>query len=130
MCPLQSAFATDLQNFLSKSCFKCATHSTLYPPFSFADRQFYEDWVSFPRFSIPCRPLSTGFQWNSTSWDEFARKWNKPVHTFLLRHVYSATRKSYRISKASAMFVTFLVSALAHELVMVVVTKKIRWVSL
>jgi hypothetical protein len=51
------------------------------------------------------------FQWNSTSWDEFARKWNKPVHTFLLRHVYSATRKSYRISKSGAMFVTFLLSA-------------------
>lgn len=29
---------------------------------SFADREFYQDW------------------WNSTSWDEFARKWNKPVH--------------------------------------------------
>jgi hypothetical protein len=51
------------------------------------------------------------------------------VHTFLLRHVYSATRKSYRISKSGAMFVTFLVSALAHELVMVIVTKKIRSVS-
>lgn len=29
---------------------------------SFADREFYQDW------------------WNSTTWDEFARKWNKPVH--------------------------------------------------
>lgn len=26
----------------------------------FADREFYSDW------------------WNSTTWDEFARKWNKP----------------------------------------------------
>ena len=33
----------------------------------FADRDFYEDW------------------WNSSSYDEFARKWNKPVHEFLLR---------------------------------------------
>jgi sterol O-acyltransferase len=74
----------------------------------FADRQFYEDW------------------WNSTSWDEFSRKWNKPVHTFLLRHVYAATIMSYHVSKTTAMFVTFLLSACAHELVMVVVTRKFR----
>jgi sterol O-acyltransferase len=74
----------------------------------FADRQFYEDW------------------WNSTSWDEFSRKWNKPVHTFLLRHVYSSTIKTYKISRTSAMFITFLLSAAAHEMVMVVVTQKIR----
>ncbi|KAJ7195730.1 MBOAT, membrane-bound O-acyltransferase family-domain-containing protein [Mycena rebaudengoi] len=74
----------------------------------FADRQFYEDW------------------WNSTSWDEFSRKWNKPVHTFLLHHVYASTMASYKLSRSSAMFVTFLLSACVHELVMVVVTKKFR----
>ncbi|TDL23633.1 hypothetical protein BD410DRAFT_814297 [Rickenella mellea] len=82
----------------------------------FADRQFYEDWV---RFSC-CL-------WNSTSWDEFARKWNKPVHTFLLRHVYAPTLAHYRFSRTSAMFATFFLSAVAHELVMAVVTKKIRF---
>lgn len=35
----------------------------------FADREFYQDW------------------WNSTTFDEFSRKWNVPVHSFLLRHV-------------------------------------------
>ncbi|KAL0576265.1 Sterol O-acyltransferase 2 (Sterol-ester synthase 2) [Marasmius crinis-equi] len=75
----------------------------------FADRQFYEDW------------------WNSTSWDEFSRKWNKPVHSFLLRHVYASTMASYKLSRHSAMFVTFLLSACVHELVMVVVTKKFRF---
>ncbi|KAJ7813644.1 MBOAT, membrane-bound O-acyltransferase family-domain-containing protein [Mycena leptocephala] len=74
----------------------------------FADRQFYEDW------------------WNSTSWDEFSRKWNKPVHTFLLHHVYASTMASYQLSRSSAMFVTFLLSACVHELVMVIVTKKLR----
>ncbi|KAH9066709.1 MBOAT, membrane-bound O-acyltransferase family-domain-containing protein [Lactarius vividus] len=74
----------------------------------FADRGFYEDW------------------WNSTSWDEFSRKWNKPVHNFLLRHVYASTITSYQFSRSRAMFVTFLLSAAAHELVMAVVTKKIR----
>jgi sterol O-acyltransferase len=66
-------------------------------------------------------------KWNSTSWDEFSRKWNKPVHTFLLRHVYHSTRSSYRISRNSAMFLTFLLSACVHELVMVIVTKKFRF---
>lgn len=74
----------------------------------FADRQFYEDW------------------WNATSWDEFSRKWNKPVHTFLLRHVYASSMSSYKLSRQSAMFFTFLLSAAVHELVMAVVTKKIR----
>ncbi|KAJ2918613.1 hypothetical protein MD484_g1719, partial [Candolleomyces efflorescens] len=75
----------------------------------FSDRQFYEDW------------------WNSTSWDEFSRKWNKPVHAFLLRHVYAATiQSSARLSRTSAMLATFALSAAAHELVMVVVTRKIR----
>ena len=75
---------------------------------SFADRQFYDDW------------------WNSTSWDEFSRKWNKPVHTFLLRHVYASSISSYKLSRSSAMFFTFLLSAAVHELVMAIVTKKIR----
>ncbi|KAG1880505.1 MBOAT, membrane-bound O-acyltransferase family-domain-containing protein [Suillus tomentosus] len=74
----------------------------------FADRLFYEDW------------------WNSTSWEEFSRKWNKPVHSFLLRHVYASTRASYGLSRTTAMFVTFFLSAMAHELVMAIVTKKIR----
>ncbi|KAI5895388.1 uncharacterized protein SCHCODRAFT_02619284 [Schizophyllum commune H4-8] len=74
----------------------------------FADRQFYEDW------------------WNSTSWDEFSRKWNRPVHSFLLRHVYASTITGYGLSRTQAMFATFLLSACAHELVMIVVTHKIR----
>ncbi|KAG9313059.1 MBOAT, membrane-bound O-acyltransferase family-domain-containing protein [Chiua virens] len=75
----------------------------------FADRQFYEDW------------------WNSTSWDEFSRKWNKPVHQFLLRHVYASSLAAYpSLSRTGAMFVTFLLSAAVHELVMVIVTRKLR----
>lgn len=74
----------------------------------FADREFCQDW------------------WNSTSWDEFARKWNKPVHTFLLRHVYASSRTGLRLGRWGATFFTFLLSALCHELVMAVVSKKIR----
>ncbi|GJJ11249.1 hypothetical protein Clacol_005481 [Clathrus columnatus] len=78
----------------------------LNPDLSFADRQFYEDW------------------WNATSWDEFARKWNKPVHVFLLRHVYASVMSAHRLSRGWATFWTFLLSAAVHELIMIIVTKK------
>lgn len=50
------------------------------------------------------------------------------MHTFLLRHVYASSISSYKLSKKSAMFLTFLLSAAVHELVMAIVTKKIRYV--
>ena len=75
--------------------------------YRFADREFYSDW------------------WNATSMDVFSRKWNKPVHNFLLRHVY-ASSISVGASKSAAMFVTFLLSSLLHELVMAIVSGKIR----
>lgn len=86
------------------------------------------------RNSSPCWPrrqlIDIHCRWNSTSWDEFSRKWNKPVYTFLLRHVYASTMASYKLSRTTAMFVTFLLSACAHELVMVIVTHKFRWVNI
>ncbi|CAO0799819.1 unnamed protein product [Mucor circinelloides] len=74
----------------------------------FADRNFYDDW------------------WNSITYDEFARKWNKPVHHWLLRHVYAQSIESYKLSKTNATFVTFLLSSIFHELVLIIVTHKIR----
>ncbi|WFD34619.1 sterol O-acyltransferase [Malassezia cuniculi] len=74
----------------------------------FADREFYEDW------------------WNSTSLDEFSRKWNKPVHHFLLQHVYVDSIYSYGMSKKMAIFITFFFSSVLHELVMIIVTGKWR----
>lgn len=72
----------------------------------FADRHFYSDW------------------WNSTDWMEFSREWNVPVYSFLRRHVYSATRP--RIGKSYATVITFLISAVGHEVVMACITKKLR----
>lgn len=72
----------------------------------FADRHFYADW------------------WNSTTWLEFSRMWNIPVHRFLQRHVYSASRS--HVSRPLATLVTFFISAIAHELVMFCLTKKVR----
>ena len=74
----------------------------------FADRGFYSHW------------------WNSTSWDQYARSWNKPVHIFLLRHVYHSSLSSFTISRSVATLITFLLSALVHELLMFVLFKKLR----
>ena len=72
----------------------------------FADRHFYSDW------------------WNSTDWLEFSREWNIPVYHFLRRHVYFSMLNY--TSNSVAMAVTFLVSALGHELIMGCITKKLR----
>lgn len=45
---------------------------------SFADREFYQDW------------------WNSTSWDQFSRKWNKPVHVSCLLTTFAFPVRSLR----------------------------------
>ncbi|KAG6976079.1 hypothetical protein JG688_00001722 [Phytophthora aleatoria] len=73
-----------------------------------ADRDFYADW------------------WNSTTFDEFARKWNKPVHEFLLRHVYLETLDSYKISKTYATVFTFFMSAALHECVFILMFRTIK----
>ncbi|KAG9247710.1 MBOAT family protein [Calycina marina] len=74
----------------------------------FADRGFYADW------------------WNSVSWDQFARDWNRPVHNFLLRHVYHSSISSMKVNKYTATLITFFLSAIAHELVMWCLFKKLR----
>ncbi|KAI0884062.1 MBOAT-domain-containing protein [Annulohypoxylon maeteangense] len=72
----------------------------------FGDRHFYSDW------------------WNSTDWMEFSREWNIPVYSFLRRHVYATSRPS--IGRNMATLITFLVSAIGHEIVMACITKKLR----
>lgn len=48
------------------------------------------------------------------------------VHVFLLRHVYASSLSYKGMRKGTATFVTFLLSACVHELIMAIVTKKIR----
>ncbi|WFD23285.1 hypothetical protein MEQU1_001974 [Malassezia equina] len=72
----------------------------------FADREFYRDW------------------WNSTTMEEFARDWNRPVHHFLLQHVYVSLIFQVGLSKSTASLFTFLLSSVFHELVMIVVSGK------
>lgn len=66
----------------------------------FGDREFYLDW------------------WNSTNHDEYARKWNKPVHSFLLHYVYQRIIRSFHLKKSVALSLTFFFSSVLHELVM------------
>ncbi|KAI8816983.1 MBOAT, membrane-bound O-acyltransferase family-domain-containing protein [Fimicolochytrium jonesii] len=74
----------------------------------FADRHFYSDW------------------WNSLTFDDYARKWNKPVHEFLLRHVYLESIATYKLSRRSATFLTFFLSSCLHELLMIVLSGRVR----
>ncbi|KAJ5232769.1 Sterol O-acyltransferase [Penicillium chermesinum] len=74
----------------------------------FADRKFYADW------------------WNCVSWDQFARDWNRPVADFLRRHVYHSSISAFHLSRVSASFVTFLLSACVHELVMLCIFRRLR----
>ena len=87
--------------------FECVTNF-MAEATCFADREFYEDW------------------WNCTNFDEFSRRWNKPVHAWLLRHVYLESIRSYRVSKTNATVATFVFSMLLHELALTVTGRRFR----
>lgn len=74
----------------------------------FADRRFYSDW------------------WNAGSLSEYWRKWNHPIHNFLIRHVYYPSRRR-KINKEVALLITFLISAIAHEYIIVGVFRAINF---
>ncbi|KAL6865185.1 hypothetical protein ACP4OV_016336 [Aristida adscensionis] len=63
----------------------------------FGDREFYKDW------------------WNAKTIDEYWRKWNMPVHKWIVRHIYFPCMRN-GISKEVAVFISFFVSAVLHEL--------------
>ena len=74
----------------------------------FSDRLFFTDF------------------WNNTGgWLEFSREWNIPVSNFLRRHVYMPSR-GVKLSRPVSTVITFLISALAHELIMGCITRKFR----
>lgn len=74
----------------------------------FADRDFYGPW------------------WSCTDWGEFARIWNRPVHKFLLRHVYHSSISTIKLNKIQASLFTFILSSLVHELVMFSIFRVLR----
>lgn len=74
----------------------------------FGDRDFYGEW------------------WNCQTWYEFSKLWNKPVHKFLLRHVYHSSLSALKLSKGQATLFTFFVSSVVHELAMYVIFHRLR----
>lgn len=62
----------------------------------FADRNFYNDW------------------WNASNTDTYWQKWNQPVHSWGLRHIYTPLRRS-GYSRLTSALVVFFISAIAHE---------------
>lgn len=63
----------------------------------FANREFYKDW------------------WNADSIGAFWRKWNLPMHEWVLRHVYIESIYYFNASKDIASSMVFLISTIMHE---------------
>lgn len=74
----------------------------------YADRDFYGAW------------------WSCVDWSEFSRLWNKPVHRFLLRHVYHSSISAFSFNKMQATLTTFIISSVIHELVMYIIFGRLR----
>uniref|UniRef100_A0A7S3CIE8 O-acyltransferase n=1 Tax=Strombidium rassoulzadegani TaxID=1082188 RepID=A0A7S3CIE8_9SPIT len=66
----------------------------------FADKRFYSDW------------------WNAGNLNEYWRKWNHPIHNWLVRHVYYPLIRR-GLSQNVSKLLTFMVSAAAHEYIVV-----------
>lgn len=76
----------------------------------FADHRFYQDW------------------WNAGNLGEYWRKWNLPVHHFLIRHIYYPCRRA-KIGKEMAMLIVFFVSAVVHEYLMIAIFRVVNFVA-
>jgi len=74
----------------------------------FGDRLWYREW------------------WNSQSFEEFWKLWNRPVHYWLLRHVYFQSLR-LKFNRPVAILFTFLLSAIIHELCMCVIFRTVQY---
>jgi diacylglycerol O-acyltransferase-1 len=93
--------------------FYCVFHSylNLFAELTrFGDRRFYSDW------------------WNANNLGEYWRKWNQPIHNFLIRHVYYPCRRR-GISSSTCMLITFTLSACFHEYIMAGILSVINFVA-
>ena len=55
--------------------------------------------------------------WRSSTFLEFSRTWNKPVHTWLLRHVYVDGMRA-GLSRTAALRLAFATSITLHEAIL------------
>lgn len=75
----------------------------------FGDRQFYLDW------------------WNTTTIGGFWQKWNTPVHVWCHRHVLTDTMHYWSLPREAALMLTFFLSAVLHEALLVVCFRQLSW---
>ena len=76
----------------------------------FGDRRFYSDW------------------WNAGNLGEYWRKWNQPIHNWLQRHIYFPLRRA-GFSSSSGLLITFTVSAIFHEYIVIGVFSVVNFVA-
>lgn len=64
-------------------------------------------------------PRSHYYQWwESTTFLEWSRLWNAPVHHWLARHVYLDAMRNLGLSKNAALILTFALSIAVHEAIL------------
>ncbi|KAH7686462.1 Diacylglycerol O-acyltransferase protein [Dioscorea alata] len=107
--PLKGNFLSGIERVLKLSVptlyvwlcmFYCFFHlwlNILAEVLRFGDREFYKDW------------------WNAKTVEEYWRMWNMPVHKWMIRHIYFPCLRN-GIPKGVAVLISFLVSAIFHEL--------------
>ena len=75
----------------------------------FADRRFYSDW------------------WNAGGLAEYWRKWNNPIHNWLVRHVYFPLIRR-GCSDSLSRLLTFTVSAIFHEYIIIGIFRAVNMI--
>lgn len=114
----QKVFALTLKvavpaGYIWLTMFYCVFHSylNLFAELTkFGDRRFYSDW------------------WNANDLGEYWRKWNMPIHNFLIRHVYYASRRR-GISSQNCLLITFTLSAIFHEYIAIGVLQVVNFMA-
>ena len=76
----------------------------------FADRRFYSDW------------------WNAGDLGEYWRKWNAPIHNYLIRHIYYPCRRA-GLSAGAGLLITFSVSAIFHEYIVIGIFSVVNFIA-
>ncbi|KAL6602868.1 hypothetical protein ACP70R_043229 [Stipagrostis hirtigluma subsp. patula] len=95
--PLKGNFLNAIERVLKLSIPTLYLLNILAELLCFGDREFYKDW------------------WNAKTVEEYWRMWNMPVHKWIIRHIYFPCIRN-GLSKGVAILISFLVSAVFHEI--------------
>ncbi|XP_041976938.1 sterol O-acyltransferase 1 isoform X3 [Aricia agestis] len=99
---VRGMFACVLPGVISFLCgFYCLLHAWLNAfaeMLTFGDRLFYEEW------------------WISSQFSRYYRAWNRVVHSWLREHIYIPLAPN--AGRAFSTFTVFIISAIAHEVVL------------